>query len=88
MNERTKRLSKPKAKTQFITGPVSGHGGNVLAPGTLGKSGDFSSFTVSISSTARLVFLIVAGTQGALTGQISGIQGCPYTSERSIGSDL
>jgi hypothetical protein len=55
IDERTKQLLKPKATTQFIAGPISGHGGNMLAPGTLGKSGDFSSFTVSLTWIASTV---------------------------------
>ncbi len=46
MEERTKQALKPKRETRFLTGNVSSHGGNLLAPGTLGAPGNFGSFIV------------------------------------------
>lgn len=37
---------KPKKETKLLTGIVSGHGGNILAPGTLGPGGNFDTFIV------------------------------------------
>ena len=46
MNERTKQAMKPKRETKLLTGHVFAHGGNLLAPGTLGPSGSFGTFIV------------------------------------------
>lgn len=46
MNERTKQAMKPKRETKLLTGNVFSHGGNLLAPGTLGPSGSFNNFIV------------------------------------------
>ena len=46
MNERTKQAMKPKRETKLLTGNVFSHGGNLLAPGTLGPPGSFGKFIV------------------------------------------
>lgn len=50
MEQRTKQAIKPKRETKLLTGIVSGYGGNLLAPGTLGSSGSFDTFIVSLES--------------------------------------
>ena len=47
MDEMARQAMKPKRETQLLTGLVSSHGGNLLAPGTLGTPGSFSTFIVS-----------------------------------------
>lgn len=46
MEQRTREAMKPKKETKLLTGIVSGHGGNILAPGTLGPSRSFDTFIV------------------------------------------
>jgi hypothetical protein len=45
--ERARQASKPKRGTVMLKGDVSMMSSNLLQPGTLGKGGDFRSFTVS-----------------------------------------
>lgn len=47
MDQRTQQAMKPKRETKLLTGVISSHGGNLLAPGTLGSSGSFDTFIVS-----------------------------------------
>lgn len=47
MDRRAKRTMKPKKETKLLAGIISSHGGNLLAPGTLGPSGNFDTFIVS-----------------------------------------
>lgn len=47
MDRRAQQSMKPKRETKLLTGVVSSHGGNLLAPGTLGSSGNFDRFIVS-----------------------------------------
>ena len=46
MDRRTRQELKPKRETKLLTGVISSHGGNLLAPGTLGSSGNFDTFIV------------------------------------------
>lgn len=50
MEERARQGVNPKRVTQFLPGPVSTHGGNVLAPGTLDGSKSFGGFIVRNTS--------------------------------------
>lgn len=54
MDERAERTMKPKRETKLLEGVVSSHGGNLLAPGTLGPPGNFDSFIVSLRSLRDL----------------------------------
>jgi transcription initiation factor TFIIF subunit beta len=52
MAARTREAMRPKKQTGFIGGlGATMSGGNILAPGTLGGSGGFNSFIVSILLT-------------------------------------
>lgn len=46
MDRRAKQAMKPKRETKLLTGVISSHGGNLLAPGTLGSGGSFETFIV------------------------------------------
>ncbi len=46
MDRRAEQAMKPKRETKLLTGIISSHGGNLLAPGTLGSSGNFNTFIV------------------------------------------
>lgn len=46
MDRRARQAMKPKRETKLLTGIMSSHGGNLLAPGTIGSSGNFNTFIV------------------------------------------
>lgn len=48
MDKRAKQAMKPKRETQLLTSLISSHGGNLLAPGTLGAAGSFDTFIVRL----------------------------------------
>ena len=42
----TREAMKPKQETKILEGFMTGHGANILAPGTLGPPGNFDKFIV------------------------------------------
>lgn len=55
MDRRAKQAMKPKRETKLLTGVISSHGGNLLAPGTLGSGGSFDTFIVSHCALSEMV---------------------------------
>lgn len=83
MEERTKQALKPKRETKFLTGNVSAHGGNLLAPGTLGAAGNFENFIVGLLNMIYIAGIADHGTENdrSATRQATRAQGSPNASE-------
>lgn len=81
MDRRAKQTMKPKRETKLLTGIVSSHGGNLLAPGTLGPSGNFDTFIVSLSCINHLRILTGLEKYRTNSWETSGVQGSTNSSE-------
>lgn len=68
MDRRTRQAVKPKRETKLLTGIISSHGGNLLAPGTLGSSGNFDTFIVRNSAISLPMQTLIRhrNTQGQI----------------------
>ena len=87
MDERANQALKPKKETQFLTGLVSSHAGNLLAPGTLGSPGNFNKFIVCAISSFTRALLIRLENYGSNAWKAPRVQSRENASERALGLD-
>ena len=87
MDERANQALKPKRETQILSGLVSSHAGNLLAPGTLGSPGNFEKFIVRALPSPSPALLIHLENNWSVAWKASRVKSRKNASERAFRFD-